>query len=68
MNRHRFDAVSLVFGLLAVAVGVAAWAGRLGRLINEPSAAIPLAVGLVGVALIASARQRARTEPEPAPD
>jgi hypothetical protein len=62
MKRHRFDAVSLVLGLLALAVGIAAWAGRLGRLINEPSAAIPLAVGLVGVALIASARRPAQRD------
>ena len=57
MTAHRFDITSLVLGLAAVAMAVAAWTGRLGELINHPGAAIPIVVGLVGVALVASARR-----------
>jgi hypothetical protein len=57
MTSHRVDVSSFVLGLLALVLGITAWAGRLGELINHPSAALPLAVGLVGAALIASARR-----------
>jgi len=69
MNAHRLDATSLVLGLLVAALGVAAWAGRLGELINHPAAAIPLIAALTGITLIASARRPARparpAEPSP---
>jgi hypothetical protein len=66
MKAHRLDATSLVLGLLVAALGVTAWAGRLGELINHPAAAIPLIAALVGITLIASARRPARpVEPSP---
>jgi len=37
--------------------GIAAVAGWLGELINEPGAFVPIALGLVGLALIASVRR-----------
>jgi len=58
MNRHPLDPVSLVLGLVALAAGISAVAGRLGDLLNEPGVVIPMALGLVGVMLILSARQR----------
>ena len=69
MKRHAFDPVSLVFGVVVLVVAIAALAGSLGELLNEPAAAIPVAVALVGVALIASVRRGptemgVATEPE----
>jgi hypothetical protein len=52
------DPVSLVLGLVALAAGISAIAGRLGDLLNEQGVVIPMALGLVGVMLILSARQR----------
>ena len=63
MKRHAFDPVSLVLGVVVLVVAIAALAGSLGELLNEPAAAIPIAVALVGVALIASVR-RGPTETE----
>jgi hypothetical protein len=58
MNRHPLDPVSLVLGLVALAAGISAIAGRLADLLNEQGVVIPMALGLVGVMLILSARQR----------
>ena len=57
MTRHRFDPVSLVLGLAVLGAGIAAVAGWLGELINEPGAFVPIALGLVGLALIGSVRR-----------
>jgi hypothetical protein len=64
MNDQRFDRVSLVLGVAAVGLGITAWVGRLGELINRPVAVVPALAGLVGLGLIASAR-RPRTDAEP---
>ncbi len=58
MKRHPLDPLSLVLGILVVAAAVAALAGSLGELLNEPAAAVPIAAGLAGVALIASVFRR----------
>jgi hypothetical protein len=65
VKRHRLDLASLVLGLLAVAVAIAALAGRLGELINHPATAAPLGLALLGVAVIASARPAAPPLAEP---
>ena len=57
MTRHRPDGPCLVLGVAAVALGVTAWAGRLGQLINHPAAVIPALAGLLGLSIIASARR-----------
>ena len=70
MRRHPLDPVSLVLGVLVIAAAVAALAGSLGELFNEPAAAVPIAAGLAGLALIVSVVRRPgsrtpRVEPEP---
>ena len=67
MNRHAFDPVSLVLGVVVLVVAIAALAGGLGELLNEPGAAIPIAIALLGVALIGSVR-RGPTDVEAPPD
>jgi hypothetical protein len=62
VKRHPLDPVSLVFGVLAVAAAVAAVAGSLGELLNEPAAAVPIAAGLAGLALIVSVVRRPASE------
>jgi hypothetical protein len=64
MNDQRFDSVSLVLGVAAIGLGLAAWAGRLGELINHPVAVVPALAGLLGLGLIASAR-RPRADGQP---
>ena len=69
MKRHPFDPVSLVFGILAIGAGVAALTGRLGELLNEPAALVPITAGVAGLALIGSVLRRpevASRPPEPA--
>jgi hypothetical protein len=61
MTPQRFDPASLLLGLVAIAIGVAALIGRLGELMNRPAAALPLAIGVLGLAVIASARRPAST-------
>ena len=58
VKRHPLDPVSLVLGLLVVVVAIAALSGRLGELLNEPAAVVPIAAGLAGLALIASVLRR----------
>ena len=59
MKTHRFDPVSLVFGIVIIAVGIAAINGHAGNLINSrPDALVPLIVLGVGLlALIVATRR-----------
>jgi hypothetical protein len=68
VTNHRVDASSFVLGVLASVLGLTAWTGRLGELVNHPSAAVPLAIGLVGAALIASTRRSSDVTPPPPPE
>ena len=58
MKRHHLDPISLVFGVLVIAAAIAALAGTLGELLNEPAAVVPIAAGLAGLALVASVLHR----------
>jgi hypothetical protein len=56
---HRFDPVSMLFGIVAIIIGVAATNARLGRLVNDrPDGLIPLVVLGLGVLAIAVAARR----------
>lgn len=59
MKTHRLDPVSLLFGIVAIIIGIAAINARLGNLINDrPDALIPLLVLGVGLlAVIVAARR-----------
>ena len=63
MTRHQFDPLSLLLGVVSLALGVGALAGWLGPLVNTPAGAVAIVVGLLGVLLVASAYHR----PSPAP-
>jgi hypothetical protein len=72
VKRHPLDPLSLVLGVLVIAAAIAALSGSLGELFNEPAAAVPIAAGLAGLALIVSVVRRpgsrtSRVEPEPEP-
>jgi hypothetical protein len=62
MKRHPLDPWSLVLGVLVIAAAVAALAGSLGELLNEPAAVVPIAAGLAGLALIVSVVRRPTPE------
>lgn len=59
MKTHRFDPVSLVFGIVIIVAGIAAIDGHAGNLINSrPDALVPLIVLGVGLlALIVATRR-----------
>ena len=59
MKTHRFDPVSLVFGIVVIVAGIAAINGHAGNLINSrPDALVPLIVLGVGLlALIVATRR-----------
>jgi hypothetical protein len=59
VKTHRLDPVSLLFGIVAIIIGIAAINARLGNLINDrPDALIPLLVLGVGLlAVIVAARR-----------
>jgi len=67
MTRLRPDGPCLVLGVAAIALGVSAWAGRLGQLINHPAAALPALAGLLGLSIIASARRSPTGGPQGRP-
>ncbi len=59
MKTHRFDPVSLVFGIVIIVVGIAATNGRAGNLINSrPDALVPLIVLGVGLLALVVATRR----------
>jgi hypothetical protein len=57
VKRHPLDPTSLVLGVGLIVLGVAALVGRLGEIINRPALFVPLAVGIVGVALVVGGRR-----------
>jgi hypothetical protein len=63
VTRHPFDLLSLVLGVVAIALAVAALGGWLGSIVNTPATLIAIAVGLVGLLLVASVRPRTRSAP-----
>jgi hypothetical protein len=69
VKTHRFDPISLLFGVIAIIVGFAAVNGRLGNLINDrPDALIPLVVLGIGVVAIAVATRRSLQDVDGASD
>jgi hypothetical protein len=59
VKTHRFDPISLLFGVAAVVVGFAAINSRLGNLVNDrPDGLIPLLVLAVGALAVAVAGRR----------
>jgi 4-hydroxybenzoate polyprenyltransferase len=59
VKTHRFDPISLLFGVAAVVAGFAAINSRLGNLINNrPDALIPLLLLGIGVLAMAVAARR----------
>ena len=59
MKTHRFDPISLLFGIVAVVVGFAAINARLGNMLNDrPAALIPLLLLGFGVVVMAVAARR----------
>lgn len=59
MKTHRFDPISLLFGIAAVIAGFAAINSRLGNVLNDrPDALIPLLVLGVGALAMAVAARR----------
>jgi hypothetical protein len=59
MKTHRFDPVSMVFGIVALIIGIAAINSTLGTVINDrPDALIPLVVLGIGVLVVAVATRR----------
>jgi hypothetical protein len=59
VKTHRFDPVSLLFGIAAIVIGIGAINGRLGNLVNDrPDALLPLiALGAGLLAIIVAARR-----------
>jgi hypothetical protein len=69
VKTHRFDPISLVFGIAAVVVGFAAINSRLGNMLNDrPDSLIPLLVLGVGVVAMAAAARRSFQDVDSAGD
>jgi hypothetical protein len=69
MKTHRFDPVSMVFGIVAIIIGIAAINSRLGTVINDrPDALIPLVVLGIGVLVVAVAARRSLQDVDRASD
>ena len=67
MNTHRFDPISLVLGLLAIAAGIGAANGSLvGVITKRPDTLVPLLLMVAGVVAIAMAARRSIAAHEPA--
>ena len=59
MKAHRFDPVSLVLGIIVIAMGIAASSARLGNLVNDrPDALVPVLLLVLGVVAVAVATRR----------
>jgi uncharacterized membrane protein HdeD (DUF308 family) len=69
VKTHRFDPVSLLFGIAAIVVGIAAINSRLGNLLNDrPDAFVPLLLLGIGIVAIASAAKRSLQDVDRASD
>jgi len=59
VKAHRFDPVSLVLGIIVIAMGIAASSARLGNLVNDrPDALVPVLLLVLGVVAVAVATRR----------
>jgi hypothetical protein len=59
VKTHRLDPISLLFGIAAIIIGIAALNSRLGNLVNDrPDALIPLLLAGAGVVAIGVAARR----------
>jgi hypothetical protein len=69
VKTHRFDPISLFFGIITIVVGFAAINSRLGRLVNDrPDALVPLLVLAAGVVAVVVATRRALQDVDGASD
>ena len=69
MKTHRFDPISLFFGILTIIVGFSAINSRLGRLVNDrPDALVPLLVLAAGVMAVIVATRRSLQDVDGASD
>jgi uncharacterized membrane protein HdeD (DUF308 family) len=69
VKTHRFDPVSLVLGIAAIVVGIAAIDARLGNLVNDrPDALVPLLLLCIGIVAIAIATKRSLQDVDRASD
>ena len=69
MKTHRFDPISLVFGVAAIVVGFAAINSKLGNMLNDrPDSLIPLLVLGFGVIAMAVAARRSFQDVDGASD
>jgi hypothetical protein len=56
---HRFDPISMLFGIVVVIIGIASTNARLGRLINDrPDGLIPLVILGLGLLAVVAATRR----------
>jgi hypothetical protein len=58
MHRHPIDLLSLVSGVLFIALGIAAWTGPLDLSAVRFDLLLPLAVVVIGLSLIFSLRSQ----------
>ncbi len=69
MKTHRFDPISLLFGIAVVVLGITAIRGRLGNLINNrPDSLIPLLLLGAGLLAIGVAARRSFQDVDRASD
>lgn len=69
MKTHRFDPVSLLFGIAAMVVGFVAINSRLGNLLNDrPDALVPLLLLGAGIVAVAIATKRSLQDVDGASD
>ncbi|HEX3089387.1 MAG TPA: hypothetical protein VHQ23_12080 [Ilumatobacteraceae bacterium] len=69
MKTHRFDPISLFFGIITIVVGFAAINSRLGKLVNDrPDALVPLLLLAAGVVAVVVATRRSLQDVDGASD
>jgi hypothetical protein len=69
VKTHRFDPISLFFGVITIVVGFAAINSRLGRLVNDrPDALVPLLLLAAGVVAVVVATRRSLQDVDRASD
>jgi hypothetical protein len=69
VKTHRFDPVSLLFGIVVIIIGIAAINARLGNLINDrPESLVPLLVLAAGVLAVIVATRRSLQDVDGAGD
>jgi hypothetical protein len=69
VKTHRLDPVSLLFGIVAIVIGITAIDARLGNFINDrPAALVPLLVLGAGLLAITVAARRSFQDVDGASD